>query len=543
MFLSLGRALRSIKSFFFGTKLRTLYTVLGLYCAILYIPYLFQGGLIYDDWAVAKLSRDCEGLAHSISCFWPGYPDRPLAALYYSVMSNLFGGWAGGYILVTVAAWITGVSILFNIFKQRIGIRFATIFFIFAAVPSVSTTVIFSPAMQGVGAIAFLMWSLSFYMLNKYVDARAKSRFIFGYVFMLASLALYESSLPLFALSVIWPLYVLRPGKNKAAFFRDYVKKYLLPVAIVLLILVCYQHFYVQQYYDYISKVRFSSMNGHLFDFVLRVLFNTGYVFIVSTSMLVLAAFVRLKNLGWEYILGAVVCVWFVARALALSGLTKTVKKIKFNKSAVLFFAIVLILLGVSVLHFVAVSPPTSVGYNNRGVVGISLAVSLSMALLGQAFIGKKKYITALFVLFGAGYILSFVIQRNNYIAGAKIQSDIKSQVIPQVNKANQDAMVVLAEVPTYTNKNFNNETIFSDEVLDWGNFLRVHSNVKSIRGISLSPGRVKRGEVKVVDGKLKVMTYPEDVPISMVWYFDVKNMHLQKIADEEELVRIIEMP
>lgn len=539
---NLGNILVLLRNTLFGTKRRKLYSLLALYCIVVYLPYLLKGSLIYDDWAVAKLSRDCEGLFHSVSCFWPGYPDRPLAALYYSLCSNLFGSWAHGYILFTVMAWLGGITLLFRIFAEKITIRFATIFFVVAAVPSVSSTIIFSPAMQGIGAIAFLMWACSFFMLNKYIDNPNKKRFIFIYVFLLASLALYESSLPLFALTALWPLYLQKPSKDKKAYFIQYAKTFIVPLAAVLVILVCYQHFYVQQYYDYISKVRFSSMNGHVFDFTLRVLFNTAYVFVVSSSVLVTAAWMRLRHMGLGYVLGALVGVWFVVKSLRLSDVVTGSKKVRrYTNSKVLLLTIVGILLGVSVLHFVAVSPPTSVGYNNRGVVGISIALSLALAFLGDTYVRRKRYITVLFVACIAGYILSFVIQRNNYLLGAKMQKDIRAQAVSQVNKVNQDAMVVLADVPTYTDKNLNNETIFSDEVLDWGNFLRVYSDVKSIRGISLSPGRVKRGEVKVVEGKLHVMTYPEDVALDMVWYFDVKHMSLRKIEGADDLNDLLE--
>jgi hypothetical protein len=408
-------------------------------------------------------------------------------------------------------------------------------------VPALSTTVIFSPAMQGIGAIAFLMWAVSFYTLNRYLSQPSKVLFILVYLFLLASLALYESSLPLFALTALWPLYVSKQNNKGVAYYKNYIRKYLFPIGVVLLILVCYQHFYVQQYYDYISKVRFSSMDGHVFDFVLRVLFNSAYVFIVSTSTIVAGALLRMRHYGVWYLIGAIAGVWFVAKVFLFQTAEKSVKKgKKAELSGILFFAVGCIVLGVGVLHFVAVSPPTSVGYNNRGVVSLSIALSICWALLWEKYISKKRYLALLFIIFTVGYILSFAIQRDNYIAGTKIQKDIRSQAIPQINKANQDAMVVLAEVPTYTEKNFNNETIFSDEVLDWGNYLRVYSDVKSVRGISLSPGRVNRNEVSVVGGKLRIMTYPEDVPIEMVWYFDTKHMSLQKVTNEDELAWLL---
>jgi len=147
-------------------KRHPIYLLLLTFVIIIYLPFILRGGLIYDDWSVAKLSKDCPGIRQSVSCFWPGYPDRPLASIYYSLNSNLFRTWSTGYIFVVVAQWVVGISLLYKVFSRRFGKIFSTTFFLIAVTPSIASTVIFSPAMQGIGATSFLCWAFSFFFLD-----------------------------------------------------------------------------------------------------------------------------------------------------------------------------------------------------------------------------------------------------------------------------------------------------------------------------------------------------------------------------------------
>jgi hypothetical protein len=140
-------------------------------------------------------------------------------------------------------------------------------------------------------------------------------------------------------------------------------------------------------------------------------------------------------------------------------------------------------------------------------------------------------------------YNLSFLLQRHNVIEANAQRNRIQSSAAPQINAAEQekDLMIVLASVPTYTQANFNNETIFSDEVLDWGNYLRVQTDVKTILGISLSPGRLLRKEIAITDGKVQVYTLPKPLDADYFWYYDVRTGKLEHIHSIGRMQEILE--
>ncbi len=515
-----------------------LYILLALYAALVYLPLIWWGGLIYDDWSVVKLSKDCPGIGTSIQCFWPGYPDRPLASIYYSVLSNLFHAWAAGYFLVAIAAWLTGVAILFRVLKDRFGTGFAVPFFIIAATPSISSTIIFSPAMQGIGAFAFMVWSVSLYLLDRYLKRASRVKYLLSYALMLASLLLYESSLPLFAISAMWPIIVSNEKLSKHFFVR-YAKQFILPIFIIMLAVVLYQQLVVTQFFEYISKVRIGKNGANLSDSLLRTVANALMVVTLSVINLCIRAVARLRIYGVGIFLTYMAVVYLIFYALKLKNLPKT-KGMKFRNHSLMWATLALVLLGVVFIHFIAQQPPTIVGYNNRGIVGASILVAIAAGLLWRALFAKHRLLYLLGILIFSAYSLSFLLQRENYIEANRIRNNIAASAIPKINSVNQTGMLVLANVPTYTSRNFNNETIFSDEVLDWGNYLRVMTDVKDIRGISLSPGRIERGEVAATENGLHVMTYKSALSLELAWYYDVKAGNLQKINAPDQLQTLL---
>jgi len=516
---------------------RALFIGVILFFLLLYVPVITSAGLIYDDWSVAGLGRACPGIDDSYRCFWGNYVDRPLAPLYYGILSNIFHGWSPGYFIFVSLCWLAGVLIVMRVLYRRFGMRFALPFALVALMPSIATTVIFSPGMQGVGAFTFMLWALSFRGFDAYARIQKKRALIGGYACILAIMMLYESSIPLFGLSVIWPFIVMkRPRKLARNFWVEYAKHFVLPFLAILVVLAMYQKFFVFGQAGSVSKVRILK-DPHAFDFLLRVITNDLYIFIIGVPNMAARGLVRLlRNNGWRTLLNYLAVLstgyWLVKKYAS-----EQIGDRRLPTWRMLFAAAVVIMAGLAGMHFIAVSPPTIVGYLNRALVGGAILVALTFAFLLQRY-GKNRTTAYVLSLFFMGYTASFIVQRNNYIAANRERHRIEQRVAAKLAGTKQDSMFVLAEVPTYLPTNFNNETIFSDEVLDWGNFLHVRAKNRTTGGISLSTERLRRGELKANPKGLMVMG--SLVEMARLWHYDLETNKLVKIEDQQELERVL---
>lgn|GEM_PF-221372 len=526
----------------FDSPTKRVLIIFAVFALVLYVPFVLKGGFQYDDWSAAGLSKACPGLFHSFSCYWPNYPDRPLASLYYSIDSNVFHAWAPGYIIADVLEWTGGALLAFTVLKKRFGLNLAVPFLFVAAIPSISTTTIFSPAMQAIGSFTFLLWATSFYFLDKYLVSQKQRHWWLCYGFIFFSLLFYESSTPLFAVSALWPLLVDPNPLPTFTYWKRYALRYILPIIVILIVIGLYQDLIVLHFYKYISKVRIQDTHN-LFNFGLRVVTNTLYILTIGVADLSLRGLVRLRSSG----------IWTAASAVALAAIAG-ISMVKFGRFTIrpsarlavkkrkyiFWLVIVVIAIGITAMHFIANAPPTMVGYNNRGLVSGSILVALVAAWLWYNYFSRRLSLSIIGVLCFLAYLGSFVVQRDNYIAGNTERRQIQAAAIKQINAVNQPGMYVLANVPTYTDKNFDNETVYSDEVLDWENSLELESRVISIRGISLSPGRITRGELEIRGDQLEAMHNVKNlVPIRTIWYYDVVSHKLAKIQSTKQLQQI----
>lgn len=513
------------------TRLPKVYPLFFLFFTLLYAPYVVRGGLEYDDWNVVRLGKACPGIAQSFKCYWPSYADRPLAGLYYSLTTNIFHTWAPGYMLLNLAMFAATLLVLFHIFKRRFGMNFATAFLFVAAVPVLSSTIIFSPAMQSIGTLTFLLWAVALHFLDKHVETKQDKQLWISFGILFVSLLLYESSLPLFGLSALW-LFILKPQKQTLKYWLGYAKKYIAPLVLMLLIIFVYQKLYVFPHYPGLSKIRINDANFSAIDFGLRVLVNEVYIFSIGWLSLAARGLVRLRQASLLTILDFVGLI-AVAAALYLRRAQKQKTAKTFNAYYLLVVAI-----GIAGIHYLALSPPTIVGYLNRGLVSASFMIAVIAAWSWQKVSGNRLYILIWAGLFAA-YMASFMVQRSNYIAANNVRNHIKTNVIQKIDAVHQDNMFILSDVPTYLPNNFNNETIFSDEVLDWANFLYVNDSNRTVDGISISPARLTRHEIVISKGSLQVLG--KSVPLSNVWYYRIEANELVKVQNEAGMKQIFD--
>ncbi|MCA9101085.1 MAG: hypothetical protein KDA63_08050, partial [Planctomycetales bacterium] len=87
---------------------RTLWLVSVLLLVTLaaaYLPDVFSGCFVDDDWKVAYRPATAPGYWDTFRSWFPLFSNRPLAPVLLSLTANTFGGRAAGYIAVHLALW------------------------------------------------------------------------------------------------------------------------------------------------------------------------------------------------------------------------------------------------------------------------------------------------------------------------------------------------------------------------------------------------------------------------------------------------------
>ena len=234
---------------------------------LVYAPYVTWGGIIIDDWAVVYHVADSPhppSLWQSYRSWFPLFSNRPLAPIALALTSHLFGGCPRGFILINLCFWFSALLLFIAAVRPYHGPAFGWLFLLLAAFPPISSTVIFSPAMQMLGTISVFLWALSFWLLLRGVVRDRWS--CVPYLLLLAALLTYEITLPLLPLTLLYPLALRLPRR-----FSTYLVRYVLPVALLLLAVLILQKWIMPQFMAVDSRLRLPSLRTACFLGLLRL--------------------------------------------------------------------------------------------------------------------------------------------------------------------------------------------------------------------------------------------------------------------------------
>lgn len=129
---------------------------------LVYAPYVIWGGIIIDDWAVVYHLADSPhppSIWESYLSWFPLFSNRPLAPIALALTSHLFAGCPRGFILTNLCFWFGAILLLIAAVRPYHGPVFGYLLLLLAAFPAISSTVIFSPAMQMLGTISIFLWA------------------------------------------------------------------------------------------------------------------------------------------------------------------------------------------------------------------------------------------------------------------------------------------------------------------------------------------------------------------------------------------------
>jgi len=135
-----------------------------------------------------------------------------------------------------------------------------------------------------------------------------------------------------------------------------------------------------------------------------------------------------------------------------------------------------------------------------------------------------RKFIIGLLILFTAFSSAAFVVSRDQYIASWQLQQRIIANVMQVIkNQSLTGPIQILADVPQYLDKNFNNEIVFSAP-WDFGFALQIFSQGQVTGAAVIDSARSIFHELKLKDQGVLLDGYWTAAPPNLWFYaFDAK--------------------
>lgn len=495
--------------------------------ALVYVPYILKGGFIIDDWGVVYQAKLSSSFWQNYSSWFPLFSNRPLAPLILSLVSGVSKESPFGYIVVNLLLWLSAIFITARIIEKYTSRVFFVVFVLFAFVPVISSTLIFSTAMQLTSTFAFFLWSISLLLLHKYLIYRKKIFYITSYFILLLSFFSYEIVLPLLAIIALFPLY-FEYFHNKSIVKNPtkLVSKYFFPVTVAPFIILVYQKLIMPKLMIVYSRMNFTFswdyIFMHLSSWSSAVFFDLP-ILLFSSLTYKNYYFIRRIDFWIIFSLLLIICVFLK------KGNTNNHAGKFDNGDYFLFFIFSLSFVSGSLLYIFTNTIPTISGYGNRGLSSSWFAFSLVISFIAHKFI-KSKFFYFLIGVLGL-VILTFIVERNKYIESYNLQLSIVQKVISRVNEnyekltiasEKSNKIFVIGNVPLYSRDNFNNEEVF-DHVWDFGFALNLKSNGRIAGGDIVTRPKVLDGYVSISDSNMTVsMRDGFSANISDIWYYEL---------------------
>lgn len=532
----------------FGRE-RLFFIIFGLLAVLFYLPYLVKGGLIYDDWSVWNLGADYSTFIGRYREYFLSFTNRPLAPIYYALISS-FKGWYPGYILVDIGCWIGMILVLYGIFKRTFGRTFASLFALLALVPSVSTTVIFSPGMQSIGGFTILIWAWSLWCLEKYCQTGNRRVYFLGYFLILCSLLTYEVSFPLLTFTVLFPL-LCKPIPHTLKDWGRYALRYIVPVLVVIFLTLLYQKKIITHFYPDISRFRIQS-SQELVDITQNT--TTDFIKVLKWEM----PRMLLGSITHELTYPDRLARWSVVAAVLLYLATyftfpRREEGTAGPKKEIIFFLWFLpaSIIGVVLLLTAAKATPVTYGYYNRGFTSFAVILAIWSAYVLSRLLLKGRWIFFLVIVLPilSIYSLSFIEQRQNFIHSRELIDTMVNDVQAKLAAAPRDSdkrVYVLANVPEFLAQNYNDETVISTEVLDWNRALILKSNGQISGGATLTKVKIENGQFTLTKDAIGISPDQKAfIPLQETWFYQYNqydhSSFLVKVQDAKHLSSLID--
>jgi hypothetical protein len=489
--------------------------LLLLYCALMYGPLIWQGGIIVDDWGDLGQNLGCGTFLDCYLSWFPLFANRPLAPIALVLSTLAFGMHFWAYLAFNAVVFLSGVSVLAVVVNRVLGTLPALGFFLLASVPIIAMPIVASPINCLVNNSSFLFWALALLSLSQYCKTQRILFYFASYLALLVSLLTYELVLPLVVLMAMLPYVMMPQGAIKSIW--QYALRFIVPLCLVIVLILCWQKI--------IAPVIFSLVYSRLeFSWEKTFWGLDGWLSIFYPQLPNL--FKKLSTLAGLQI--GLISIGVLAIFLALLQVMRSSYQTNWRlpHSRFVLFIIGMVCVACYVLFALGGAQEVKIGtYGARILSSTWIAFALLLAaLVGSTFGVIRVFFIACLIGLTVLSATAFSVSRDRYIASWQLQQVIISDVLKLTQERSiKEPIAVLGDVPQYLPNSFNQEIVFSAP-WDFGFALRIYSHGQITGGAVIDSARGLFHDLKLLeDGILLDGFWRASPPHLWLYRFDSK--------------------
>ena len=447
--------------YFKKNKKLTYSVLLGITIFLGYYFFLFYGGFGSGDGIsiYLKVTENELSLKNIIAetIFQSSQIERPISAFFRILTFKLFKDNAYLYNLASFITWILTIYIISLSLKKIFDKKVALIFLLLGSFPFFSTIIFFESYLYTAYTLSILLWSISLLLILKSSEKNFFYYYFFSYVFLLLAIFTLEYLISLLLLNIFFPIfYNLKLNKTK---YKNYFYIYIIPILLVGTIFLVFKLVFV--------KIIFPGENIYgLTKLSTASFLQSFYFFIVIIFEIPILLF---KSIFFSINIKAIsiFCLIFIyfcnLRINKNIFKNKTLNYLDIKIDKYILATLLLSLIGCSFIFLISFYPANSFGYYSK----MMLPAFVIFAILASyvfSFLLNSRYFMFVFII-SFFWIFSTVIQIDNHTRSWKLREVIIYDIIKKINSlqiANIEKNTTLvANVPLFLNKNFNNEPVF----------------------------------------------------------------------------------
>jgi hypothetical protein len=489
--------------------------LLLFYCALMYAPLIWQGGIIVDDWGDLGQNLDCGTFIDCYRSWFPLFANRPLAPIALVLSTFAFGMHFWAYLAFNAAVFILGLGLLAVVVFRVLGVLPALGFFLLASVPIIAMPIVVSPINCLVNNSSFLFWALALLSLSQYCKTQRNLFYFASYISLFVSLLIYELVLPLLVLMAMLPYVMLPQGSIKS--FWQYTLRFIAPLCLVLAFILCWQKI--------IAPIIFSMVYSRLeFSWEKTYWGLDGWLSIFYQQLPNL--FKKLIPLAGLQI--GLISVGVLVIYLGVLQVMRLRSQIGFRlpRTSFVLLSMCATFVACYVLFALGGAQEVNIGtYGARILSSTWIAFCLLLAaLIGSTFGAIRLFLIVCLIGLTVLSATAFSVSRDRYIASWQLQQVIISDVLRLVKEHSiNEPIAVLGDVPQYLPNSFNQEIVFSAP-WDFGFALRIYSHGQISGGAVMDSARGLFHDLKLQDDGILLDGFWRASPPNLwIYRFDPK--------------------
>ena len=382
---------------------------------LIYTPISIFGYFIQDDLGIVA-NIGSSKFAQALSDICQVNNNRPLSCFYHAILTRLPAVYQF-YFLINLIFYICFVLNIIKIFEFIFNnIFLKKIFFIFLIFPFFSFTIIYSPAMQSMGTFALLLWSVSLYFLKKFIINSNKINIISSFIALFASFLVYESPLPLLAVSIFFPLFF---EKKKKLFLINF-----LAITIIVSIIFIIQKFLIPIIYNVdLSRVRIDFYNYKkiIYLFFINLILTANILFhSLEIFLRILYDLIYRPNYLFISQLILILIIFYSLIFYRVKIYNQKINKEFIKISLLIFFSTILLN---SIMHTMANTGLEFIQYNNRALVSLSFIFAFGVSVIYKYISENNRSLFSYIIAFLFLMFVSNFFYFNNNLIKEKFQS------------------------------------------------------------------------------------------------------------------------